>query len=202
MASTFSTCPSCSKKYACIGGEEARKPVVLTCLCVFCKACALQEEAKAQQQQPAASGGGGKKGKGKKKKKKGEEKKAEYIPTPCMSCGKHCTVPVNELKLDVATMKEADSGGGREQQLEAPLCAMCAGELATKFCSDCAINIQFSCDGCHAIMHKSAKKQGHTSIPIQEHLAAAPARAAGGGSGAAGSAPPPMCQVHTDEALK
>eukprot|EP00729_Bicosta_minor_P005158 gene5158-biopygen22795 len=198
MATTFSTCPSCSKKYARIGGEEARKPVVLTCLCVFCKACALQEEAKAQQQQPA-SGGGGKKGKGKKKKKKGEEEKEEYIPTPCMSCGKHCKVPVNELKLDVAAMKEVDGGATREPT--APVCDMCEEEQATTFCGDCKSQ-QLLCDGCYTFAHKSAKKQGHASILIQEHLAAAPARAAGRGSGAAGSAPPPMCQVHTDQPLQ
>eukprot|EP00729_Bicosta_minor_P022706 gene22706-biopygen15412 len=188
MASTNTTCPSCSKKYAGVGGEDARMPVVFTCLCVFCKACALQEEAKAQQQ--PASGGGGEKGRGKKTKKKGE--KTEYKPTPCMSCSKPCAVPVSELKLDVATMKGVDSGGGREQQLEPPLCAMCAGELATKFCSDCAINIQFSCDGCHAIMHKFATKKGHTSIPIQVHLAKAHGSAA----------PPPMCRMHTDQPLQ
>eukprot|EP00729_Bicosta_minor_P032577 gene32577-biopygen31381 len=198
MATTSATCPSCSKKYARVGGEEARKPVVLTCLCVFCKACALQEEAKAQQQQPA-SGGGGKKGKGKKTKKKGEEEKAEYIPTPCMSCGKHCKVPVNELKLDVAAMKAVDGGATREPT--APVCDMCEEEQATTFCGDCKSQ-QLLCDGCYTFAHKSAKKQGHASIPIQEHLAAAPARAAGDGSGAAGSAPPPMCQVHADEALK
>ena len=104
MASpTSTTCPSCCKKYAGFGGDDARKPVVLTCLCRFCKECALQEEAKAQQQQQP-SGGDGKKGKGKKKK----EDEVEFKPTPCMSCSKHCAVPVNELKLDVAAMKEVD----------------------------------------------------------------------------------------------
>eukprot|EP00729_Bicosta_minor_P005152 gene5152-biopygen22790 len=58
------------------------------------------------------------------------------------------------------------------------------------------------CDGCYIFAHKSAKKQGHASIPIQAHLAAAPARVAGGGSGAAGSAPPPMCRIHTDQPLQ
>lgn len=74
MASPTATCPSCSKKYAGFGGDDARKPVVFTCLCVFCKGCALQEEANAQQQQPAAVSSGGKKGK--KKEKKGRKEKA------------------------------------------------------------------------------------------------------------------------------
>jgi len=188
--STNTTCPSCCKKYAGFHGEDARKPVVLTCLCVFCKQCALQEEAKAQQQQPpAASGGGGKKGKGKKKKKKEDE--VEYKPTPCMSCSKHCAVPVNALKLDVAAMKEVD-GGGAHDHTELPLCAMCASEQATTFCKDCAANNRFTCDGCHAIMHKAAKKNRHTSIPIQEHLAAA-SPAVGGGAAAGVSK---MCSVH------
>eukprot|EP00729_Bicosta_minor_P032775 gene32775-biopygen27576 len=187
------TCPSCCKKYAGVGGEDARKPVVLTCLCRFCKGCALQEEAKAQQQQPpAASGGGGKKGKGKKKK----EEKAEYKPTPCMSCSKHCKVPVNELKLDLAAMKEVDGGGGKQQQ-DVPLCAICASAQATTFCCNCATAMQFACDSCHATMHQAAKKKGHTSIPIQEHLASTSLSA--GGSAAAGMTK--MCSVHIGHPL-
>eukprot|EP00729_Bicosta_minor_P032632 gene32632-biopygen13541 len=203
MASTSATCPSCSKKYAGFGGEDAKKPVVYTCLCVFCKACALQEEVKAQQQQPpaAASGGGEKKGKGKKKEKKGEEEKAGYIPTPCMSCGKHCKVPVNELKLDVATMKEVDSSEGKQPKV-VPLCDICEDEAATQFCGACKVSHQTLCNSCHAAVHKSAKKQGHASIPIQEHLTAAPARAAGGGSSVSGLGPPLMCRIHADHPLQ
>eukprot|EP00729_Bicosta_minor_P032614 gene32614-biopygen22406 len=197
MASPTATCPSCSKKYAGFGGDDARKPVVFTCLCVFCKGCALQEEAKAQQQQPAAVSSGGKKGK--KKKKKGGKEKAEYIPTPCMSCSKPCTLPVSQLKLDVAAMKEVGSGGGGTQQQEVPLCAMCACEQATTFCSDCATAMRFSCDGCHAMMHKFATKKDHASMPIQEHLASAAAHAADGGADS-GSAP--MCRIHADHPLQ
>eukprot|EP00729_Bicosta_minor_P002160 gene2160-biopygen10887 len=192
MAAPTATCPSCSKKYAGFGGDDARKPVVFTCLCVFCKGCALQEEAKAQQQQPAAASSGGKKGE--KKKKKGGKEKAEYTPTPCMSCSKPCTLPVSQLKLNVAAMKGVGSGGGENQQLGVPLCAMCACEQATTFCSDCATAMRFSCDGCHAMMHKFATKKDHASMPIQEHLAAAPDRATGG-------APLPMCRIHADKAL-
>eukprot|EP00729_Bicosta_minor_P001786 gene1786-biopygen19752 len=193
MASpTSTTCPSCCKKYAGFGGDDARKPVVLTCLCRFCKECALQEEAKAQQQQPpAASGGGGKKGKGKKKKKK-----AKYTPTPCMSCSKHCTVPVNELKLDVAAMKGAD-GSTEPDNNEVPLCCICSEERATTFCGDCASNMKFACDSCHTIMHKAAKKKGHASIPIQQHLASA-SLSAGGGAAAAMTK---MCSVHIGHPL-
>eukprot|EP00729_Bicosta_minor_P010042 gene10042-biopygen17958 len=193
--STSTTCPSCCKKYAGVSGEDARKPVVLTCLCSFCKGCALQEEAKAQQQQPPAEAAGGKKGKGKKKKKKGEEEKEEYIPTPCMSCSKHCAVPVNELKLDMAAMKEVDGGGGRQHKA-VPKCGICEDEQATKFCGDCATNNRFTCDGCHAILHKFAKKKGHTSVPIQTHLASASLSA---GSGAAALSE--MCSVHIGHPL-
>eukprot|EP00729_Bicosta_minor_P018594 gene18594-biopygen29333 len=191
--STTHTCPSCSKKYAGVGGEDARKPVVLTCLCRFCKECALQEEAKAQQQQPpAASGGGGKKGK--KKKKKGVQE--EYRPTPCMSCSKPCAVPVSELLLDAVLMKEIDGKGGSKEAKEVPLCAFCAEEQATKFCGDCASNMTFACDGCYAFNHKSSKKKSHTSIPIQEHLASA-SPAVGGGAAALSK----MCSVHIGHPL-
>eukprot|EP00729_Bicosta_minor_P001910 gene1910-biopygen20739 len=189
MASATTTCPSCSKKYSGVGGEEARKPVVLTCLCRFCKGCALQEEAKAQQQQqPApASGGGGEKGK--KKKKKGE--KEEYRPTPCMSCSKPCSVPVSKLLLDAVLMKEIDGKGGSKEDKEVPLCAFCAEEQATKFCGDCASNMTFACDGCYTFNHKSSKKKGHASIAIKEHLASASPLVDGGAAALS-----KMCSVH------
>eukprot|EP00729_Bicosta_minor_P001623 gene1623-biopygen8932 len=200
MAST-TTCPSCCKKYAGVSGEDARKPVVLTCLCVFCKGCALQEEAKAQQQQPPASGGGGgKKGKGKKKKKKkkGEEEKEEYIPTPCMSCSKHCAVPVNELKLDVAAMKEVDGGVGKQKH-KVPTCGICEDEQATKFCGDCATAMQFACAGCYTSSHKSARKKAHKSMSLEQYLAAEPAHAADGSAEAAVMSK--MCSVHIGHPL-
>eukprot|EP00729_Bicosta_minor_P000263 gene263-biopygen6975 len=190
MAAPTATCPSCSKKYAGFGGDDARKPVVFTCLCVFCKGCALQEEAKAQQHQPAAASSGGKKGE--KKKKKGGKEKAEYTPTPCMSCSKPCALPVSQLKLDVAAMKEVGSKGGMQQQ-EAPLCDACEDEQATKHCGECGKN-KFFCDSCNSFLHKAAKKHGHTATPIQEHLAAAPDHTTGG-------APLPMCRIHADKAL-
>eukprot|EP00729_Bicosta_minor_P017349 gene17349-biopygen16219 len=193
--STNTTCPSCCKKYAGFGGDDARKPVVFTCLCRFCKECALQEEAKAQQQQqqPPASGGGGKKGK--KKKKKGE--KEVYRPTPCMSCSKPCAVPVSKLLLDAVLMKEIDGEGGSKDDKEVPLCAFCAEEQATKYCKNCIAAMQFSCDGCHTIMHKASKKKWHTSIPIREHLACA-SPAVGGGAVAGVSK---MCSVHIGHPL-
>eukprot|EP00729_Bicosta_minor_P029637 gene29637-biopygen14666 len=186
MASTSTTCPSCCKKYAGVSGDDVRKPVVLTCLCVFCKGCALQEEAKAQQQQQPGGGGG--------KKKKGMEEKAEYIPTPCMSCSTHCAVPVNELKLDVAAMKEVDGAGGGKQQQMVPLCDICEGEQATKFCGDCK-KTPLLCDSCHKTAHRHAKKQGNKSAPIQQHMSSAPAYTAGGGAAAA-AVMSKMCSVH------
>ena len=58
------SCPSCEKKYAGVvggDGDGSRLPVILPCLCVFCKACALAEEAKAQQREEkeAEEKGGG-----------------------------------------------------------------------------------------------------------------------------------------------
>ena len=44
------SCPSCGKKYVGVGGEDARKPVILPCMCVVCKGCALAEEAKVQEE--------------------------------------------------------------------------------------------------------------------------------------------------------
>ena len=179
-------CPSCSKKYAGFGGEDALKPVILPCLCRFCKGCALVEEDKAQQQPPAASGG--KNGIGKAKE--------EQTPTPCMICKRLCKTPVDHLLLDAVLMKRVDSGHAAAAPA-APLCDMCEEDEATKYCNDCMKNKLF-CDACFTTSHR--KKQGHTLIPIEEHLASGSAHAAGGGSAAAASQV--MCNTHPDEILK
>eukprot|EP00729_Bicosta_minor_P003884 gene3884-biopygen17819 len=207
------SCPSCEKKYAgAVGGDGdgGRLPVILPCLCVFCKACALAEEAKAQQQEENEEKGGGRK----KKKRKVEIKKKEYTPTPCMKCQKPSTVPVAELKLDAALMQQIASsggggggGGGSAKRKKAPQCDVCEEEDATKYCNGCSKNKLF-CDSCFAHAHRSAKKKSHHAIPIEEHLASGPAAHAaggscgGGGSGAAKEPPATMCSIHPDEALK
>lgn len=129
------SCPSCEKKYAgAVGGVEddgGSLPVILPCLCVFCKACALAEEAKAQRQEEKAveEKGGGRK----KKKRKVEIKKKEYTPTPCMKCQKPSSVPVADLKLDAALMRQIVSnsggcgGGGSAKRKKAPQCDVCGG---------------------------------------------------------------------------
>eukprot|EP00729_Bicosta_minor_P014620 gene14620-biopygen24145 len=206
------SCPSCEKKYAGVVGDEndgGRLPVILPCLCVFCKACALAEEAKAQQQEEKAveEKGGGRK----KKKRKVEIKKKEYTPTPCMKCQKPSSVPVADLKLDAALMRQIASnsgggggGGGSAKRKMAPQCDVCEGGDATKYCNGCSKNKLF-CDGCFAYAHRSAKKKCHHAIAIEEHHASRPAAHAaggGGGGGAAKEAPATMCSIHPDEALK
>ena len=57
-----------------------------------------------------------------------------------------------------------------------PLCHICEEEKATKYCAQCTMT-KLLCDGCHASSHKFVKKQGHASVPIQEHLASGPAHA-------------------------
>ena len=130
-------------------------------------------------------------------KKKGDvngQKKQEHTPTACMNCKRLNKTPVKDLQLDIALMKRVDAGHAAARGVP-----LCEEEKATMYCAQCT-KTKFLCDGCHASSHKSAKKQGHTPIPIQEHLASGPANAAGGGSD--GAPPPPMCRIHTDEALK
>eukprot|EP00729_Bicosta_minor_P032684 gene32684-biopygen22475 len=192
------SCPSCEKKYAGVGGavDDKRLPVILPCLCVFCKECALAEEAKAQQQ--VESGG---------QEHEVQQKRKEYTPTPCMKCQKPSTVPVADLKLDAVLMRQiasSDGGGDGSAKLKkAPQCDVCEEEDATTFCGDCSKNKLF-CDGCFAAAHKPAKKRGHSAIPIEEHLASGPAAHAGGGGGGGAAKEPPatMCSIHPDEALK
>eukprot|EP00729_Bicosta_minor_P032662 gene32662-biopygen18413 len=202
------SCPSCEKKYASVAGGEdddgKRFPVILPCLCVFCKECALAEEAKAAQEEREEEKGGGRKKK--KRKVEVQEKKQAYTPTPCMKCQKPSTVPVAELKLDAVLMRQislngSGGGGGSAKRKKAPQCDMCEGEDATKFCGDCAKNKLF-CDGCFAAAHKPAKKKSHQAIPIEDHLASGQAtHAAGGGGGAAAAGAaqqPTMCHIHKD----
>ena len=180
------SCPSCDKPYAGAGGADDRKAVILPCICRICKGCARTAEAGAQQQQQTKTGKG--KGKGK--------EPMEYIPTPCINCKTLSTTPVNELLLDMVVMRAA-SGGAAEQSV--PPCDVCEGE-ATKFCAQCA-KTPFLCDGCHKTAHQHAKKQGHTWVPVKEHLASAPAHTAGGG-GSAGAGAAPRCRIHADKILE
>eukprot|EP00729_Bicosta_minor_P007076 gene7076-biopygen14962 len=184
------SCPSCEKKYAGAVGDDddaSRLPVILPCLCVFCKECALAEEAKAQQQEDKEEEKG-------ESLEKGEKEKKKYTPTPCMKCQKPSTVPVAELKLDAALMRQiASSRGGGAYKAQ---CDVCEGDDATTFCNDCTKN-RLLCDGCFASAHKSAKKKGHTATPIEEHLAS------GAAAHSAGTEPPPAtCHIHADEARK
>eukprot|EP00729_Bicosta_minor_P029594 gene29594-biopygen7844 len=176
-------CPSCGKQYEGKGGPGGRLPLIFPCLCRFCKACALQEEEAAQQQQPAAAPAAKEKGK----------KKKNQNPTPCLNCKTPCTIPVRDLLLDEALLKEIVGACGGKA---APVCDVCEEEQATRHCGDCK-NIRFFCDDCFAHAHRSATKQGHVSTPIQDYLASS-ASASGGGSAASKS----MCKIHTDEALK
>ena len=174
------SCQCCNKPFTGAGGKDARKPAILPCICRLCKGCVSEEEAKVQQQQKEQP----KKmikGKGKGKAKNEEEKK--YTPTPCINCKKLCNTPVAELLLDTVLMRKVNGGGG-PAAAAVPLCDHCEEDAATKFCKDC-LKCKFSCDGCFTTSHKSAKKQGHSTVLIHEHLASAPAHAAGGGSAAA-----------------
>eukprot|EP00729_Bicosta_minor_P010283 gene10283-biopygen325 len=180
-------CPSCGERYEGKGGPGGRLPVIFPCLCKFCKACALKEEAAAQQQQPQPAA---KKGKGKgKKKKKGDEQK----PTPCLNCKTPCAIPVNDLQLDDALLNTLASAGSKIT----PVCDVCDEQQATKHCGDCK-KFQFFCDHCFTSAHSFAKNQAHTPTPIQDHLAASASALSGGGS----AAPKMMCSIHTDEVLK
>ena len=170
------TCGYCSERFEGTGGPGGRLPVVFPCLCRVCKVCALKQEAEAQQQ-PAAGGDG-------KEKKKG---------TPCLICKALCDTPVSDLFLDVGLLKELDGA----HSTVVPTCDACDDAQATKHCGDCKKSKHF-CDDCYTITHRSAKNQGHTAVPIQEHQASTTAGSASAGAAAAQL----MCTVHTDEVLK
>ena len=165
------TCMSCGIKFSCDAGGD-NVPLVLPCFCVMCKQCLLQQEAEARSAAASATGGGGKKSKGEGKKK---EKEPMYNGMACKNCSKVCNVPVEELHHDVALLKVLSSGAEGSAAAPKPLCDHCEEELATQYCSSCRMNQQMACDGCHSVTHKSAKKQGHVSVPIQDHLSSSAA---------------------------
>ena len=186
-------CQACGEKY---GLADDRLPVIFPCLCRLCKGCALQEEAKAQHQPLEAH-----------PKRKGKEP-ANHRPTPCLTCGKGCAVRVAELLLDVATLQGLDAAhaGAHAGPAHAPPpCDVCEEDEATMHCGDCAKNKYF-CDGCFASAHKSSKKQGHSAVPIKEHMSSERSVAAWAGGGGSGRSGGPagflMCPKHPGKPLE
>ena len=174
-------CGACGEKYEGSDGSEDKKAVLFPCLCKLCKGCARKWEAKALEN--------------------GKEKKDTRLggatpQTPCLNCDKVCNVPVADLLLDVALMVQLSPDP--TATVEVPLCAMCEEELATKHCHACQMFMRNACDGCHAIMHKSAKKQGHAFVSIQEHQASAPAPAS---AAEVAKTTPLLCPEHVGKQL-
>ena len=203
-------CRACGEKYA--DDPDARRPVIFPCLCRLCKGCALQEEVKAQQQEQPVLREGQRKGKGKAYSPKPSIKNATLKPTPCMTCGKLCAVPVAELLVDIALLKGTGCASGGHAHAAAPAqtiptCEVCEDDSAATFCDDCTKN-RLLCDGCHTSAHKSVKKQGHKPVPIKEYLASVFSQAAWAGGGGGGGGGPRMlepvkkCRIHSGKTLE
>ena len=198
-------CPSCNEPYAAEGGREhtdAKLPVVLPCLCTCCKGCALAAEAEAQQAAAGTKQTQTQKQKQTQKRKLKQARQAAYAPTPCYNCKALSVTPVAELLVDVARMKEIRVSAAQQQR--APLCDACEGDQATRHCADCP-HTPFVCESCCVFLHRSAQKEGHTVITVQQHFGASAGGGAGGGAGAgagakagggAGAAASSMCSVH------
>ena len=149
MASSATSCPSCSKKY---GWDDVGVPVILPCLCVFCKECALTAESEAQASWVGVDNAVVISPRKKRKvivESDSEEEdgvdhqskppytgggsacavlnlKATFYPTPCMNCSKPCAIPVSELKLDVSAMQIIPSGAGGKPAAAAAAAAAAA----------------------------------------------------------------------------
>eukprot|EP00729_Bicosta_minor_P018595 gene18595-biopygen29334 len=172
------SCQTCGKQYEPVGGDPARLPLVLDCMCVFCRGCAGQHEAEHNSSTDSGGGGEGVGG------------------IPCLWCKKLRTTPLADLLPSLPNIDAAVAGAARSSNptpIPAPLCDICEEEDATKYCGDCLKN-KFFCDGCFASSHKSAKKKSHASTPIHEHLQ----RSSGLLPGAGKPAGPPMCRTHPD----
>ena len=130
---------SCGKRW---GKSPASEPVVLDCLCVFCRGCVSAFH---------------------------QKQKKEGCAARCTRCGHTRTTPTASLFTSlphVATLTRRDVGAGT---VATPLCDNCEEEQASSYCNDCR---KRQCAGCHLFLHTraSSKKKGHISIPIKQHL--------------------------------
>eukprot|EP00729_Bicosta_minor_P024778 gene24778-biopygen1726 len=175
------SCQTCGKQFQPVGGDPDRLPLVFDCMCVFCRGCAVQHEAEHVGSSSTNSSG---------------EDEGGSQRIPCLRCKKVRTTPLAELLPSLPHVDAASAGGARSSNpppITPPTCDVCEEEDATKHCGDCKVKIY--CDGCHAIVHKSAKKKGHTSVPIQAHLQQS------GGVPSGNLLAQPMCQMHAGEVL-
>lgn len=171
------SCQTCGKQFEPVGGDPARLPLVLDCMCVFCRGCAVQHEAEHLSSTDSKEG-------------------AKMWGIPCLRCKKLRTTPLTDLLPSLPNIDAAVAEAARSSKpvpTPAPACDICEGDEATRYCGDC-LKITFFCDGCFASSHKFAKKKSHTSIPIHEHLQQSIELVPGAGKPAG----PPMCKTHPD----
>lgn len=176
------SCQTCGNQFQPVGGDPDRLPLVFDCMCVFCRECAVQHEAEHAGSSSTNSSG---------------EDEGGSQRIPCLRCKKVRTTPLAELLPSLPHVDAASAEGARSSNpppSALPTYDVCEEEDATKHCGDCKVKIY--CDGCHAIVHKSAKKKGHASIPIQAHLQQSYAVSS------SNLLAQPMCQIHAGEVLK
>ena len=138
-------CEACAGDYAGFDGAKDKHPVLFPCLCKVCRGCALKEE-----QTPAAG-----------------------THAHCPNCKRKCNLPVSDLLVDVALMHHLSSDSSATKDVVSA-CELCEEASATKYCHSCSVHHRMLCESCHAFAHRSGTKQGHASIPIEEHHASAP----------------------------
>ena len=162
MASITPSCEACGKAF---GNQNERQPLVLGCMCVLCRGC-IVEAGMINDGNTACA---------------------------CISCGASSTISGGPLYRSLphlaAAAAAASASGGSVGASSPPLCDTCGEEHATAHCAECA---ELYCDECRKFNHRSAKRQGHTVIPIKDFLCRQPE---GADMSTAGI---PLCQIHPE----
>eukprot|EP00729_Bicosta_minor_P006328 gene6328-biopygen25914 len=148
------SCQTCSKPFEPVGGDPARLPLVLDCMCVFCRGCAGQHEAEHNSRTDSGGRGEGVGG------------------IPCLWCKKLRTTPLADLlpslpHIDAAVAKAANAS--KSTPAPPPTCDICEEDEATKHCGDCLKN-KFFCDGCFASSHNASAAPPKCRIHPDEAL--------------------------------
>lgn len=120
-------CDACGERFEPSG---TRTPLLLDCMCVFCRGCVAAHEAA---QPKAATDGGG-------EALLDAHLKLGKTNISCHSCGCARTTPLLKLLPSLPHIQAAASIAGRDAAgvmgRPAPPCDVC-GELSTKYCESC-----------------------------------------------------------------
>lgn len=131
------SCPTCGKRFEGPDGAFARVPLVLNCLCVFCRGCAEEHE---------------------------KSMNSGITEVACISCSRISTGPLTALLPSLPHI-EAAAASSHQAARHLPIlsCDVCEDEDATKYCSHCIQRLNcFATAAIHFITSLPGNKATHS----------------------------------------